>query len=98
MAVDGTWNLTMTTPIGERKATLEARAVGGKLEGRQAAEDGSADIFDGTVSGNTIGWKVKINQPMPMTLEFSATIDGNSMSGTMGTGMFGSFPFTGTRG
>ena len=33
MAVDGNWNLTMSTPMGERKATLTLLASGGTLTG-----------------------------------------------------------------
>jgi hypothetical protein len=34
---------------------------------------------------------------MPLTLTFSGTVDGNNLTGTADTGMFGSFPFQGTR-
>jgi len=98
MAVDGTWNLTMDTPMGERTSTLVVKAAGGALEGSQSAEGQTAAIFDGTVSGNTVGWKVSITQPMPLTLEFSGTVDGDAMSGTVQLGMFGSSPFRATRG
>jgi hypothetical protein len=98
MAVDGTWNLTMDTPMGERASTLMVRASGGKLEGTQSAEGQTTQIFDGTVDGNNLGWKVSITQPMPLTLDFSGTIDGDAMSGTVQLGMFGSSPFRATRG
>jgi len=98
MAVDGTWNLTMDTPMGERTSTLVVKAAGGALEGTQSAEGQTAAIFDGTVSGNSVGWKVSITQPMPLTLEFSGTVDGDAMSGTVQLGMFGSSPFRATRG
>ncbi len=97
MAADGTWNLTMNTPMGERRTTLELKTEGGQLTGRQSAEGNSTNIYDGTVSGNDIGWKVNIEQPMPLTLEFSATVSGDSMSGSVKLGMFGSSTFTATR-
>jgi hypothetical protein len=40
---------------------------------------------------------VSITQPMPLTLDFSGTIDGDAMSGTVQLGMFGSSPFRATR-
>ena len=97
MAADGSWNLTMNTPMGERKATLDIKTAGGQLTGRQSAEGNSADIFDGTVNGNELSWKVNIEQPMALTLEFSAQVSGDSMSGSMKIGMFGTSSFTGTR-
>ena len=97
MAVDGNWNIVMTTPMGERKATLVLKSSGSTLTGTQAGEQGSAEIADGKVDGNKVSWKVSIQNPMPLTLEFTGTVDGDSMKGDMGVGFMGSFPFTGTR-
>jgi len=97
MAVDGNWNLTMTTPMGERQATLSLKNSGGTLTGTQGAEGSTAEIFDGTVSGDAVNWKVSITNPMPLTLEFTGTVAGDAISGQMGIGIMGSFPFTGTR-
>lgn len=97
MAVDGNWNLTMTTPMGERQATLSLKQAGGALTGTQGADGNTAEIFDGTVSGDAVNWKVSITNPMPLTLEFIGTISGDSMSGEMGIGPMGSFPFNGVR-
>ena len=97
MAVDGDWNLTMTTPMGERDATLSLQSSGSTLTGTQGAEGNSAEIFDGTVNGSDVSWKVSITNPMPLTLEFTGKVSGDSMSGEMGIGPMGSFPFTGKR-
>ena len=97
MAVDGSWNLTMTTPMGERSATLHLSSSGNTLTGTQAADGNSAEIFDGVVNGDDLAWKVSITNPMPLTLAFTGTVAGNSISGEMGIGPMGSFPFTGTR-
>ncbi|MHC2461343.1 hypothetical protein [Bradyrhizobium embrapense] len=97
MAVDGNWNLTMTTPMGERKATLSLASSGGTLTGTQGAEGNSTEIFDGTVNGDSVAWKVSITNPMPLTLEFTGKVTGDGISGEMVIGPMGSFPFTGTR-
>jgi hypothetical protein len=97
MAVDGTWNITMSTPMGERNATLSLKSAGGALTGTQAAEGNSAEIFDGTAAGDDLAWKVSITNPMPLTLAFTGKVSGDSISGEMGIGPMGSFPFTGTR-
>ena len=54
-------------------------------------------VFDGAISGDAVNWKVSITNPMPLTLEFIGKVSGDSMSGEMGIGPMGSFPFTGTR-
>lgn len=97
MAVDGNWNLTLNTPMGERTATLNLASSGTTLTGTQASEGDSAEIFDGTVNGDDVAWKVSITNPMPLTLEFSGKVAGDSISGEMGLGFMGSFAFTGSR-
>jgi hypothetical protein len=95
--VDGNWNLVLTTPMGKRNATLSLKAAGGRLTGRQGADGNSAKIFDGTVNGNDVAWKVTINSPMLLTLEFTGTVAGDAISGEMGLGGMGDFPFRGKR-
>ena len=97
MAVDGDWNLTMSTPMGERTATLTLKSAGSTLTGTQGADGNSAEIFDGTVNGDDLAWKVSITNPMPLTLDFTGKVSGNSMTGEMGVGPMGSFPFTGRK-
>ena len=97
MAVDGTWNLTMQTPMGERRATLVASSQSGTLTGKQSGDGGSTDLFEGTVSGNDVSWKISITNPMPLTLQFTGAVDGDKMSGKMSAGALGNWPFSGTR-
>ena len=97
MSVDGNWNITMSTPLGERQATLALQSSGATLTGSQGAEGESTEIFDGTVNGGDVAWKVSITNPMPLTLSFTGSVSGNTISGSADTGMFGSFPFQGTR-
>jgi len=97
MSADGNWNLVISTPMGERQATLSVKTEGAVLKGSQEAEGTSAEIFDGSANGDAISWKVSITNPMPMTLEFNGTIQGNNVSGTVVLGGFGSSSFSGTR-
>jgi hypothetical protein len=97
MAVDGNWNITMSTPMGDRNATLSLKNSGGTLTGTQGADGNSAEIFDGTANGDDVSWKVSITNPMPLTLTFTGKVAGDAISGEMGIGPMGSFPFTGTR-
>jgi len=97
MAVDGNWSITMSTPMGDRQTTLSLKSAGGALTGTQEAEGNSVEIFDGKANGDDVFWKVSITSPMPLTLEFTGKVSGDSISGEMGIGPMGSFPFTGTR-
>lgn len=95
--LDGTWETVTNTPMGQQKATVTLATDGGSLSGTMSSAQGTVDINDGSVDGNTGTWKVSITSPMPMTLEFSATADGDSISGSVKLGAFGSATFTGTR-
>lgn len=97
MAVDGTWNITMETPLGARNATLTLAATGGALSGTMSGDGGAIDIYDGSISGDQVSFKVDITQPMSLTLGFSATVAGNALSGSVALGMFGDAPLSGTR-
>lgn len=98
MAVDGTWKLTVNTPMGSQESTLVITSSGGTLTGTQSAGSGDGrPIDDGTVNGNTISWKSSITKPMPITLEFTGVISGDTINGEVKLGMFGTQTFTGTR-
>jgi hypothetical protein len=97
MSVDGVWKVKMETPMGTREAVATLKAEGGTLTGTFGGDGGSTDIFDGTVSGNNVFWKAKIEQPMALTLEFSAAIDGDALAGSVKLGMFGNAPLSGVR-
>jgi hypothetical protein len=97
MSADGNWNLVVSTPMGERLGSLSLKTEGTTLQGSQAADGNSTEIFDGTVNGNEISWKVSITDPMPMTLEFTGTVEGDEMAGTVKLGEFGDSSFSGIR-
>ncbi len=90
MTADGNWNLAINTPMGERQASLSVKTEGASLKGSQSAEGRSTDIFDGSINGNELSWKVSITDPMDMTLEFTGTIQGDEMSGSVKLGPYGS--------
>ena len=95
--VDGTWDTVVKSPLGDQKSTLTVKSDGNTFTGTNAGAMGSVDIDDGKVDGNTISWTMKMTVPMPMTLDCTATIDGDTLTGSVGAGAFGSFPMTGTR-
>ena len=97
MAVDGKWEITISSPLGAQKANLDLKTDGASLTGNQSAAQGSGPLENGKVDGNAVSWSAKISSPMPMTLEFSGTVDGDTLNGSVKAGAFGSFPFTGTR-
>jgi hypothetical protein len=96
MSIDGTWEVSISTPMGEQKATVTLSADGNKLKGKMESAMVSKD-FEGTVDGNNLAWEIDITNPMPMTLKITTTVNGDAVSGQVGLGMFGSAPLTGHR-
>jgi hypothetical protein len=98
MAVDGTYNIEMTTPMGKRTSKLTLKADGNALSGSMAAEQGTQAFTGGTVNGDAVAWAVEVAGPMgKMKLEYSGKVAGNDISGTVKLGNFGTAPFKGTR-
>ena len=100
MSMDGTWTITIKTPVGPIESTLIVSSAGGALTGtiEGSGNAGNPDhIFDGTVAGDEAEWKVKTTKPMPMTLKFKATVSGDTLSGKVKFGMMGSGALTGVR-
>lgn len=97
MAVDGKWEIVINSPMGAQKATLELATSGASLTGSQTAAQGSGPLENGKVDGAAVSWSAKITSPMPLTLDFSGTVEGDKMSGSVKAGAFGSFPFAGSR-
>ena len=97
MSVDGTWNVVVKSPMGDQPSTLTLKADGGALTGTASAQGNTNPIAAGKADGNNISWSNSITTPFPMTLEFSGTVDGDNLTGTVKAGSFGSFPFSGKR-
>ena len=98
MSIDGTWKVTMTTPMGAQDLTMKLASNGGALTGTVEGPQGNREISDGTVDGDTAAWKLEVSGPMgEMTLETKATVDGDAIKGEVQLGTFGTASFEGTR-
>ena len=98
MSAEGTWKVTMNTPMGAQAGTLTLKLDGDLLSGTMDGAQGSENFEGGKVDGDSATWTVSVKQPMAMDLKFSAKIDGDTISGDVDLGSFGSASFTGSRG
>ncbi|HEY5105541.1 MAG TPA: hypothetical protein VII73_02080 [Caulobacteraceae bacterium] len=96
MSADGDWKTTINSPMGVQEGTLTLKTSGDTLTGQMVGRMGSQDI-SGKVDGDTLTWSASITTPFPMTLEFTVTVEGDKMSGSVKAGSFGSSPLTGVR-
>jgi hypothetical protein len=97
MSIDGSWNCTMNTPLGERKILLTLTANASELTGTLSDGSAGTPIQNGRVDGANASWKADISSPMSLTLEFTVTVTENEMGGSVKLGMFGNAPLRGTR-
>lgn len=97
MSISGTYDCVTKTPMGDQKSKFTIEASGDTFTGTNVGATGSMSLDNGKIDGNTLTWTMNMTVPMPMTLEGSATVDGDTITGSVKAGAFGSFPMTGTR-
>lgn len=98
MSADGKWTMTLNSAMGAQEMTAEFATDGATLSGSISNPMmGSMDVAEGKVDGDSLSWKVSLTQPMPMTLDFSAKIDGDELTGEADLGTYGKAPITGKR-
>ena len=94
--VQGKWNITIKTPMGDQSGVLDLRTDGTALTGSLFNAEHHAAISDGKVDGNKLSWSAKITKPMRMSFKFTATVEADRISGTAKY-LLGKATFTGTR-
>ncbi len=95
--IDGTWEIVANTPMGEQTVILILVSDGDTFTGRSESTLAVVELENGTIDGDTISWTMQITTPMRLTLEGRATVEGDSMSGTIKAGFMGSYPASGRR-
>ncbi len=94
MSVTGDWKLQITTPMGEQKAEL---AIAADLTGTIAAMGETTEISGGTFAGDKLGFTASVTRPFPLTLDFSLTVSGDTITGLVKAGAMGNMPVSGGR-
>ena len=90
----GVYLAKTSTPNGEVEFTMAINSDGtGLLESRM----GKAEFSDAKIEGNKFVFNTTMNTQMgEMALSFKGAVDGDNISGDIGTQM-GAFPFSGQR-
>lgn len=91
------YNLSVQSPMGKQESELFLSQDGEALSGKMVAKDGETNIEDGKADGDQLSWSVKLDKPMPVTLTFSGTRNGDGIEGEVAFGAFGKGPFTATK-
>ncbi len=96
--VSGNWDIAVHTPMGEQRARLTVVADGNAFTGTLAGALGDIAIAGGRIDGDTLRCTLGIIMPLPMQVDVTATVSGDTLSGTVDAGLFGAMPLTGKRG
>ncbi|MBF6416310.1 hypothetical protein [Nocardia cyriacigeorgica] len=97
MSVTGTWNLSISTPIGTIRAVLELREHNGIVTGLARGTGEEVPLTDISRSGDRLTWKQAITKPMRLNLAFDVTVDGDTLRGTSKAGRLPSSKVVGQR-
>lgn len=95
--IDGEWNCVTRTPMGEQESVLTVRSSGNSFTGSNVGPLGGVDIADGVIDGDTLTWTMELTSPFPMKLAGRATVNGDTLQGTVDAGAMGAMPLSGTR-
>lgn len=97
MSISGTYDCVTKTPMGDQKSQFTIQVDGDSFTGSNTGAMGSMSLDNGKVDGNKLTWTMNMTVPMPMTLEGEATVDGDTITGGVKAGAFGTFPMSGTK-
>lgn len=97
MDVSGTWELNVESPMGSRASDAIFTQTGEALGGKMVSPRGETPLT-GTVSGETVKFGINVNvQGQNLQIDYTGTVTGDTMSGTVVFGSFGDGKFTGKR-
>lgn len=81
--VGGTWEMSSQGRQGPMTSTLTIDQTGNKFKGTLKGQRGETPI-EGTVDGNKIAFTIERETPNgKMTMNYTGTVDGDSMKGTV---------------
>ena len=98
MAIDGTYEVQVDTPLGVQSVKLTLKTDGDSLSGSVESQMGSAEFSGGKVNGDEVTCRMKTDSPLgELDLEYKGKITGDDIIGEVNTGIFGSMSFKGKR-
>ncbi len=97
MSVEGTWDLSISTPIGMIEAVVELRRQDGVLTGTANGAGEDVPLSDIALDGDRLTWKQAITKPLRLNLVFAVTVTGATLTGTSKAGRLPASKVTGLR-
>lgn len=98
MAIDGTYEIEVNTPVGKMKGKLILKTDGDSLSGAIETSMGNSDFSGGSVNGDEFSSIIDMKSPMgKIQLETKGKVTGDAIAGEVKMGNFGTSEFSGKR-
>ncbi len=93
----GNWVLTTESPMGAQDSDMTVTQTGQALTGKLSSQMGTVD-YTGTIDGNDVSFGFTMSvQGADLQLDYSGTVEGDTMKGKAVFGSFGEGTFTAKR-
>jgi D-glucosaminate-6-phosphate ammonia-lyase len=95
--VTGTWELNVESPMGSRASDAVFTQAGETLGGKMVSSRGEVPL-NGTINGDAVAFGINVNvQGQDLQIDYTGTVTGDTMSGTVVFGSFGDGKWTGKK-
>jgi hypothetical protein len=95
--LDGTWDVTIKTPIGSLVVVYVFSETDGTAAGLATLKGDTVALRELTVDGCHAKWKQTVTKPMRLDLDFDVVVEGNGMTGHSRAGRLPRSAVSGTR-
>lgn len=97
MSFDGTYQVTVKTPMGDIDGRLTIQTDGDVFSGTLETSFGASDFSGGHINGDQLQWQAETKTPMgAFDVSFTATIDDGKLTGQATTPL-GAAPMEGVK-
>jgi hypothetical protein len=86
MSFEGTWDLTIGSPMGAKTFRLEVRTEAGALQGAVSANGETHPMAGLREEGGRLRWSMQMPRPMNVVLDVDVAQDGDTLSGSAKAG------------
>jgi hypothetical protein len=97
MVLEGTWDVTIKTPIGSLAVVYEFTENVGALAGSATLKEETSPLQDLAIDGARVKWRQSVTKPMRLNLDFDVLVAGDRMTGHSRAGRLPRSSVTGVR-
>ena len=97
MSFDGTWDVTVQSPMGAKVLRLAVSTADGSVQGTVTADGATAPLVDPVLADGHLRWSAKLPRPMNVMLDVDLTLAGDALAGTAKAGHMALPGVTGVR-